>query len=378
VIFLVAAVLALGAHDTHVVRTHHTWTCKSEVDLDLVRVTIASSGRREDAVHLRKGCTGRIGRLEIVQRSGDGLKVAEGAHDLTVGGGSIRCHAKAPRFHQDGIQVMGGARITFHRLTISCGRQNARLVNSNLFINKAGRSEHPPTDVVCEDCAFGGWAAHTVSVQDSVRSGVTGSTLCVARFPQFTLAVGDDARSPLLSHNEVRQCSPGELTLKQHRHVISFGKPLELRGLFLGQKPGSRVIAEARVYGEKRFARVASTRSRRNGRFKLVLRPRIGQVVRLRSGSILGPVTKVRVRPRILLRRRGATLVAKVHAARSYAGRTVVLQVFRHGHWVGVQNIRLRQHSRARFEPGLHHVRVRIAVASAPGYLPATSEPLRL
>jgi hypothetical protein len=109
-----------------------------------------------------------------------------------------------------------------------------------------------------------------------------------------------------------------------------------------------------------------------------VLRPRIGQVVRLRSGSIHGPVTKVRVRPRILLRRRGATLVAKVHAARSYAGRTVVLQVFRYGHWVGVQNIRLRQHSRARFEPGLHHVRVRIAVASVPGYLPATSEPLRL
>ena len=40
-------------------------------------------------------------------------------HDLTVGGGSIRCLAKAPRFHQDGIQVMGGARITFRDLKIS-------------------------------------------------------------------------------------------------------------------------------------------------------------------------------------------------------------------------------------------------------------------
>ena len=82
----------------------------------------------------------------VVQRSGDGVKVAEGVHDLTVGGGSIRCLAKAPRFHQDGIQVLGGARITFRELKISCGRRDARLINSNLFI-KQGRqvASYPPT-----------------------------------------------------------------------------------------------------------------------------------------------------------------------------------------------------------------------------------------
>ena len=80
----------------------------------------------------------------IVQRSGDGLKVTEGARDLVVGGGSIRCLAKAPRFHQDGIQVLGGARITFHGLKISCGRRDERLINANLFINQGGRSRLPP------------------------------------------------------------------------------------------------------------------------------------------------------------------------------------------------------------------------------------------
>ena len=143
------------------------WTCREKVDLDLVQVTIAP-GAREDAVHLRPGCTGRIGKLVIVQRSGDGLKVAEGVHDLVVGGGSIRCLAKAPRFHQDGIQVLGGARITFHDLKISCGRRDERLINANLFINQGGRSRLPPRDVVCEDCTFGAWAAHTVSVQHSL------------------------------------------------------------------------------------------------------------------------------------------------------------------------------------------------------------------
>ena len=121
-------------------------------------------------MHLRPGCTGRIGKLVIVQRSGDGLKVAEGVHDLVVGGGSIRCLAKAPRFHQDGIQVLGGARITFHDLKISCGRRDERLINANLFINQGGHSRLPPRDVVCEDCTFGAWAAHTVSVQNSRRA----------------------------------------------------------------------------------------------------------------------------------------------------------------------------------------------------------------
>ena len=57
---------------------------------------------------------------------------------------------------------MGGARITFRNLTVSCGRAGESLINSNLFIKESGRSTTPPTDVVCVDCTFGGGAAHTV------------------------------------------------------------------------------------------------------------------------------------------------------------------------------------------------------------------------
>ena len=331
---LIAAALGLGQHT---VRTDHMWTCNEKVDLDLVEVKIGP-GAREDAVHLRPGCTGRIGKLVVVQRSGDGVKVAEGVHDLTVGGGSIRCLAKAPRFHQDGIQVMGGAHITFRDLKISCGRRDARLVNSNLFIKQGGKSLHPPTDVVCESCTFGGWAAHTVSVQTSVRSGVTGSTLCVARFPQFTLAVGDDAQDPRLHDNHVRQCGPGKLTLEPGPRTIEFGEPLQLRGLFLGQLPGARVVAQARPHGKLKFVRAGTTRSRRSGRFRLVVRPQIGEVVRLRSGSIHGPATHIHVRPRVLLRRKGSSLVVKVRAGHSYAGRFAVLQVQRHTREAGAKS----------------------------------------
>jgi hypothetical protein len=208
-----AALLALAgspAGGSTVVQVDRTWTCTSKVDLDLVKVTMTRAvygdRRLEDAVHLQPGCTGRIGRLEVVQYAADGVKVAGGVHDLTVGGGSIRCLAKAPGLHQDGIQVMGGTRINFRGLSVDCGRSSDRLINSNLFIKQAGRSIDPPTDVICVDCVFGGGAAHTVNIQTSVRSGVESSTLCTAKYPRLTLTVGTGAVDPVNTGNTVGGC----------------------------------------------------------------------------------------------------------------------------------------------------------------------------
>ena len=185
---------------------NQTWVCNGPVDLDSVTVTIDGNSSARDAVHLRDGCTGRIGQLVVNQSIGDGVKVAQGVHDLSIDGGSVRCFAKAPVMHQDGIQVMGGARITFRNLTVDCGRAGEQLINSNLFIKQAGRSIDPPTDVVCVDCVFGGGAAHTVNIQASVRSGVLNSTLCTAKYPRLTLTVGAGAVDPVITGNTVGSC----------------------------------------------------------------------------------------------------------------------------------------------------------------------------
>jgi hypothetical protein len=329
-------------------------------------------------VHLRPGCTGRIGRLEVTQRSGDGVKVAEGVHDLTVEGGTIRCLDKAPRVHQDGIQAMGGMNITFHGLSIDCGRRDTRKINSNLFIKKSGKSVLPPTDVVCEECSFGAWAAHTVSVQTSIRSGVVRSTLCVGRFPRLTLDVGSGAVDPRVSDNEVRQCGPGLLTLEPGKRTVDFGKTLQLDGLFLGRLGGAPIQALVHQHGRRRWVVSRATTSRPAGRFTFVLRPLIGETVRLRSGTLRGPSITVHVRPRVTLKRDGGTLVAEVRAWRSYAGRTVVLQALRDGRWSAVQQAELDRHGRAELRPSLRHAQVRAAVAPAPGYLSAASNPVRL
>jgi hypothetical protein len=193
-----------------IVQTDQLWVCKGPVDLDSVTITMtpASIGNRadEDAIHFAPGCTGRIGQLNVTQWAGDAVKATEGVHDLSIGGGSIRCLGKAPGMHQDGVQVMGGTNITFSNLSINCGRANDTLINSNLFIKRAGRSTEPPTDVVCDHCTFGGGTAHTVNIESSIRSGIVNSTVCVGKFPRLTLTIGVDAIAPLNAGNTIANC----------------------------------------------------------------------------------------------------------------------------------------------------------------------------
>ena len=192
-----------------IVQTNQTWVCRGPVNLDSVSVTMTpafASRRGGDAVHLEPGCTGVIRRIEVVTSVADAVKVTEGVHDLTVGSGSIRCAAKVANVHQDGVQVMGGTRITFRGLRIDCGRVTEGLINSNLFIKRSGRSVAPPTDVVCVNCFLGGSAAHTASIQESVRSGLVSSTLCKARYSSLTLAIGANAVDPVDVRNTIGPC----------------------------------------------------------------------------------------------------------------------------------------------------------------------------
>jgi hypothetical protein len=186
------------------------WVCDSPVDLASVKVTMTSAypgGRHGgDAVHLESGCTGHIGKLTVTTSVADGVKIAEGAHDLTIGGGSVRCLAKIPHVHQDGVQAMGGTRITLRHLGIDCGRADQRLINSDLFIKRSGSSRYPPTRVLCIGCFLGGDAAHTVDIQASVHSGVVASTVCAAKYPRLSLTIGPAAVAPVHVRNRLGSC----------------------------------------------------------------------------------------------------------------------------------------------------------------------------
>jgi hypothetical protein len=177
-----------------------TWICTGPVALDSVNVTISDASK--DAVYLRSGCTGRIGRINIVQYHGDGIHVNNGAHDLVVGGGTIRCYAHDQDKHQDGIQAMGGTNIEFDNLDVGCYSAN----NSQVWINAGAGGNGTPTGVLFKGGRFQGYfrsgqygpgGSYGIAIVNSIGSGAVGATICPNAHPQRALFIGSGAVNPV-------------------------------------------------------------------------------------------------------------------------------------------------------------------------------------
>ena len=182
-----------------VVRVDQAWECNGPVNLNLVKVTINPRSSGLDAVVLGENCSGRIGRIEVDTWSGDGIKVqnaAPVAHDVTIESGYVRCYSRSGGYHQDGIQVMGGSRITFRGLAVFCGGDG---VNAALFIARGGSGGSTPTDIVFENGRLGPQAAHTILLATSLRSGVRNTVICPARAIDFDIQ--PSATNPINSGN---------------------------------------------------------------------------------------------------------------------------------------------------------------------------------
>jgi hypothetical protein len=175
----------------NVVLTDQKWVCTGAVDLDVVKVTMHAG---DDAISLESGCTGHIRRLEVDTWTDDGFKVQNddnnAAHDLVIDAGYITCHDIQPGYHQDGVQMMGGARLTFRNMTIDCQG------NSNFFISKGGLAATVPADGVCDHCLLLGRSSTTFRIDESLRSGARFSLICPGvYFPKYF--VPDKAVDPL-------------------------------------------------------------------------------------------------------------------------------------------------------------------------------------
>jgi hypothetical protein len=153
------------------------WKCNSPQDGTVViikRATQQDGVSPADAVHLGDGCTGRIASIIIEQATGDGIKIGEGAHDLTVESGYIHCVPKTGIKHQDGIQAQGGLHVHIENMKVDCPTGN----NGGFFTSQGLNATTPPTDVICDNCdLFEGNAA--LHVGDSTDSGAVNSTLRV-------------------------------------------------------------------------------------------------------------------------------------------------------------------------------------------------------
>ncbi|MGH3072206.1 MAG: calcium-binding protein [Gaiellaceae bacterium] len=179
-----------------VILENQPWNCRGRVDLDLVRVTMRSN--TADAIQLDQDCNGRVGRLEVETWTADGIKIqnrGQVAHDFVIESGYVKCHDVAGGYHQDGVQAMGGLRITMRNLSVDCLR------NSNFFMARGGSGASTPTEIVCDGCTFGPHSGQTVFVTTSIRSGVRNSTICEGRFT--ALRIDPQASSPVNVGNRI-------------------------------------------------------------------------------------------------------------------------------------------------------------------------------
>ncbi|HEU4450243.1 MAG TPA: hypothetical protein VFR63_09740 [Gaiellaceae bacterium] len=177
-----------GPRTGDVVLEDRAFRCRGEVDLDLVRVTMRTV--LDDAIQLDENCSGRIGRVEVETWTADGISVqnhGKVAHDLVVESGYVKCHDVASGAHQDGVQVMGGLRLTFRDLRVDC------LGNANFFLAEGGAGASTPTDVVCVGCVLGPNSAQTLFFADSIRSGARQTTICTGRFEAVRVEAGAQA-----------------------------------------------------------------------------------------------------------------------------------------------------------------------------------------
>ena len=158
--------------------TNQTWTCNGAVNLDSVAVTIKNVSKV--GIVLTGNCTGTIKSIYVATNGSDGIHVNGNAHDVTIGGGSIVCTGHVQGAHQDAIQAMSGARVTFNHLSVNCPTAN----NAGFFVNWSGNpSVAYPKSIVCTACYMYGTQSSTafVGVRSS-QSGLKNSTLCPSRY----------------------------------------------------------------------------------------------------------------------------------------------------------------------------------------------------
>ena len=188
--------------------------------------------------------------------------------------------------------------------------------------------------------------------------------------------------------------TPAEkLTLTSNRAVVTYGSSVLLSGTLMNGTAGEKVTVTPHPQGLKTTQSAQTVTAASDGSFSLSVSPLIHTVYVAAAAKSASDPIAVNVRPRARLGHVGrARAVVAVTAARSFRGKYVLLQVFRHrtGVWTAVRRVRLTT-AIARVSPTVttkavfrlrlrHGLRVRVTMPlsqTVPGYVGAASNAIR-
>jgi hypothetical protein len=169
------------------------------------------------------------------------------------------------------------------------------------------------------------------------------------------------------------------VTIKTSRPVVVFGGNVTLSGKISMPKSGQKVDVLAEESGATTFAALTTVDTTNGGNWSFVAKPTIETMYQARWQGQTSPTVTVKVRPAIKLTfvsKTGAigTFSTTATAARSFAGKFVLVQRISSSGIVRLKKVTLGASSSATFHVRLHLGRSRLRVVmptsqTSPGYI---------
>jgi hypothetical protein len=175
--------------------------------------------------------------------------------------------------------------------------------------------------------------------------------------------------------------TPRTVTISASRPSLVFGKSVTLSGKVSDSTAGQNVSVLAEPAGTTAFAALATVQTVLGGHWSEVVKPTIETSYQAKWKSATSSTVTVKVRPQItlaLISQATGRFSTNVSAARSFAGKFVLVQRLTSTGVATLKRVTLDANSAASFRVRLHVGRSRLRVVmptsqTAPGYITGTS-----
>jgi plastocyanin len=133
------------------------------------------------------------------------------------------------------------------------------------------------------------------------------------------------------------------VTLSAARATTMYTLPVTLSGVVSNHQPNEPVVVQGQECGKTTFSRVGAATSTSGGKWTFAVKPTINTTYQARWRATDSSTVLVKVRPKIRLTRVGSRFKARVTAAQSFTGKTILFQRYRPAlrRWVTLKRVRL-------------------------------------
>jgi plastocyanin len=215
------------------------------------------------------------------------------------------------------LTMLGPATAADQTVTIT----RAGFVPQDVTINAGDTVTWRNTDTIAHQVVF-----DRAPCNLTIQPGASGS--CTFR-AGGRFSYQDPTQRPRLRGTVTVTGPRASVTLTTSHRTVTFAAPVTLSGFVSTQAANEAVVVQGQECGKPAFTRAGAATTTTGGRWTFVVRPTINTVYQARWRTNESTTVPVKVRPRIRLSRVGSRFTARVTAAQSFSGKTLLFQRYR-------------------------------------------------